>query len=212
MASSRDARWHRAGSSVPVPRRVVVVGTSGVGKSHLAGKLAPILDVPLVELDAFKHGPGWRRIDSATVRVAVTAATEGECWVADGNWDEAPTLLWPRADLIVWLDYPGWVVMQRVLRRSVLRTVLRRRLWNGNREDLRDWFDLTHPVYLAIRTIRSRRRAYTACLDDHWLRLRSPTQARRWLSSLPRAADATGTRTISTQQEEDRVPHGLVDG
>lgn len=201
-----------AGNSVPVPRTVVIVGTSGVGKSHLAEKVATILDVPVVELDAFKHGPGWRRFDPATVRAAIAAATTGECWVADGNWDEAPTLLWPRADLIVWLDYPGWVVMQRVIRRSILRTALRRKLWNGNRETIRDWFDLTHPVYLALRTMRRRRRAYAACQDCCWLRLHSPTQARRWLASLAREAATTDTRTVSTHQEDDHVARDLVDG
>lgn len=184
MPSFHSARRHPAASSAHVPRKVVVVGTSGAGKTYLAGTLATILGASLVELDAFKHGPGWRRSGTATVRAAVMAATTGECWVVDGNWDEAPRLLWPQADLIVWLDYPGWVVMRRVLRRSVLRTVLRRRLWNGNRETIRDWFDLTHPVYVALRTFRSRRRTYAACLDDHWLRLRSPAEAWRWLSAL----------------------------
>src|SRR2546423_714034 len=132
VTPSSDLRRLWATGSAPTPRRVVVVGTSGVGKTRLAGQLATILGVPLIELDAFKHGPGWHRFEPAIVRAAVAAATAAESWIVDGNWDEAPMFLWPQADLIVWLDYPAWVVMQRVLRRSILRTALRRKLWNGN--------------------------------------------------------------------------------
>lgn len=39
--------------------RILVVGTSGAGKSRLAGQLAAALGVPHVELDALYWGPDW---------------------------------------------------------------------------------------------------------------------------------------------------------
>jgi adenylate kinase family enzyme len=47
-------------------------------------------------------------------------------------------LLWARADTVIWLDLPRRTVMWRVLRRSAVRAITRRELWNGNR-DVRHW-------------------------------------------------------------------------
>jgi adenylate kinase family enzyme len=39
--------------------RLVVVGTSGSGKTTMAAHLARALGVVHVELDALQHGPDW---------------------------------------------------------------------------------------------------------------------------------------------------------
>lgn len=174
-----------------VPQRAVVVGTSGAGKSTFSRKLASILDVPVIELDGFKHGPCWQRVDAVRLCANVLQAVAQERWVVDGNWDEAPNFLWPQADTVVWLDYPRFLVTWRVLRRSVSRTVLRRRLWNDNYETVRDWFEGTHPLYVALRTFGPRRRAYSAEMDGRWVRLASPSQAGHWLSAPLRGSIAS---------------------
>lgn len=52
-----------------------------------------------------------------------------------------------RADLLVWLDYPRWFAMSRVIRRTLRRRFHRTRLWADNTEGpLRDFF--TDPDYI----------------------------------------------------------------
>lgn len=41
------------------PRRVVVAGVSGSGKTRLAGRVGAALDLPHTEIDALFHGPDW---------------------------------------------------------------------------------------------------------------------------------------------------------
>jgi len=47
-------------------------------------------------------------------------------------------VVWPVADTVIWLDLQRSTVMRRVVWRSIRRVVLRRELWNGNRESLGD--------------------------------------------------------------------------
>ena len=45
--------------------RIVVVGTSGVGKTTLAKDIAAALAIPHVELDALHWDPGWTAMSIA---------------------------------------------------------------------------------------------------------------------------------------------------
>jgi adenylate kinase family enzyme len=120
-------------------RRVSVVGNSGSGKSTLARQLARVLGVPYVELDSIYHQPGWEALPAADFQRAVTAATAGDGWVADGNYSAVRPIVWGRADTVVWLDPPRRTVMRQVTWRTVRRSVTRQELWNGNREPLRNF-------------------------------------------------------------------------
>jgi hypothetical protein len=80
--------------------------------------------------------------------------------------------------------------MQQVIRRSVSRGLLRRELWNGNREDPRHWLDSDHPIRWAWSQHGRKRIEYEARFidpqyDDIDLhRFRTPREARDWLESV----------------------------
>lgn len=114
--------------------RIVVVGTSGSGKSTLARQIGEQLALPVVELDSFRHMPGWQQRPDDEFIAMVRAAVETELWVVDGNYSIARDVIWSRAQMVIWLDYPRWRVMSRVIRRTIRRVVTREELWNGNRE------------------------------------------------------------------------------
>lgn len=116
-------------------RRVSVVGTSGAGKTAFARRLAAALDVPHVELDELHWGPGWSAADAATFADSVRAATSGEAWIVDGNYQgKLGRLVWERADTVVWIDPPRWRVMWQVATRTFVRAGGRKVLWHGNTE------------------------------------------------------------------------------
>jgi adenylate kinase family enzyme len=129
-----------AADAPPPMRRVSVVGNSGSGKSTLARALAARLAVPCVELDSIYHQPGWAPLATLEFarRVAVAAAADG--WVIDGNYTAVRPLVWARADTVVWLDPPRWVVMRQIVWRTLRRAVRRTELWNGNRERWQNLF------------------------------------------------------------------------
>lgn len=115
-------------------QRVSVVGNSGSGKTTLARQLAERLGVPHVELDAIFHQPGWQELPAAHFRATVQALVEQPGWVVDGNYSAVQDIVWARADTVVVLDLPRSRVMRQVTQRTLGRLLLRRELWNGNRE------------------------------------------------------------------------------
>ncbi len=114
------------------PRRVLVAGLSGAGKTTLATRLAAVLDLPRTEIDALHHGPGW--VPRAEFLDEVAALAASPAWITEWQYAAARPLLAARADLLVWLDQPYPVVLSRLVRRTVRRRVRREVLWNGNVE------------------------------------------------------------------------------
>ena len=175
-----------------VGERILVVGSTGAGKTVLAGKLAARLGAPHVELDALHFAENWVEVPDEVFAERTAAATEGDSWVLDGNYSAVMRdLAWERAESVVWLDFPFLVCGWRLLRRTVLRAVRREELWQGNRETFRRSFASRDSILLwFLRTFRRRRRQYEAALADpanahlSFVRLRSPREAERWLAGV----------------------------
>ena len=99
------------------PRRFVVLGCAGSGKSRFARRLGERLAIPVIDLDAAWASPAVGG-DLARFRAAMDEAHGAAAWVSDGNFSEASfDLRLPRADLIVWLDRPRWLCLWRAIAR-----------------------------------------------------------------------------------------------
>jgi adenylate kinase family enzyme len=120
-----DALPHR-------PRRVVVAGTSGSGKTTVCRRIEAVLGLPRVELDALHHGPGW--VPRPEFAADVERFAAGDAWVCEWQYGATRELLAARADLLVWLDLSRATVMRQVVLRTLRRRWRREVLWNGNRE------------------------------------------------------------------------------
>ena len=171
--------------------RIVVVGTTGSGKTTLAGELAQRLEVPHVELDALHWEPNWVEAPIEIFRERVVHAVSGEAWVIDGNYSAVRDIVWSRADTIVWLDYSLPIILCRLTRRTFRRIFTREELWKGNKERMWVQFLSRDSIFLwALKTYRRRRREYPKLLSSpeythlHLVHLHSPRQARRFLLSL----------------------------
>ena len=177
--------------------RIVVIGTSGAGKTTLAQAIAKQFRVPHIELDAINWQAGWRdliRHDPLEFFSRVADAIQADAWVLDGNYERVRSLVWQRATHVVWLDYARHVVMLRVVRRSLLRVLLKTELWAGNHERWRALLRPSHPIRWAWATWGQRRRDTTERLARPEyaglvvLRLRHPSEARAAIRHLAHAA------------------------
>lgn len=114
------------------PKRVLIGGTSGSGKSTVARHIGSALGLPYTEIDALHHGPGWTV--RPTFLADVAALSEQPGWVTEYQYSDARPLLLARCDLVVYLLLRRSVVMSRVVRRTVRRARRREVLWNDNVE------------------------------------------------------------------------------
>lgn len=123
--------------------RIVVVGNSGSGKTTFSKKLSLKLAFPYLELDSIYHQAGWEPLPEDEFRARVAEFALQPSWIIDGNYTSLGMrdLVWPAADTLIWLDLPRYVVLPRIVARTVRRALTREELWNGNREPLSNFFD-----------------------------------------------------------------------
>lgn len=115
-------------------KRIVVVGATGCGKSTLAERLSKKLELETIELDALYWKPDWVGSSDEEFRAKVEAATRTPGWVLAGNYSVTRDIVWPRAEAVVWLDYPLFLVMGRLLRRIWGHWRTQELMWGTNRE------------------------------------------------------------------------------
>jgi adenylate kinase family enzyme len=178
-------------TSTPLGQRIVVIGTTGSGKTTLARQLADHLGCPHIEIDAIHWGPHWTEVPLDQFRAQITQALSADRWTIDGNYKVVRDLVWQRADTIIWLDYALPVIMGRLIKRTLRRVITQEELWNGNRESWRTAvFSRDAILWWALKTYRRRRREFPALLARPEyaglivVHLHSPRQTRQWLSEM----------------------------
>jgi len=152
-------------------RRIVVVGTSGSGKTTVAQRLAEVLGLTYICSDAIIWGPNWTLIPHEQRVPLYDKATQAQSWTIDGNFGGTghpqDEIILKRADTLVWLDLPFWRVFTQLFVRTVRRARTGEELWHGNRESWRVSFFSRDSILLwAIRTYRPNRLRYAEHFAD----------------------------------------------
>ncbi|MGH2610790.1 MAG: adenylate kinase [Tepidiformaceae bacterium] len=189
-----------SGDAAGVGRRVIVVGASCAGKSTLSERLAGMLGVPFVELDALFWKPGWEKTPDDEFLPKVVEATSGDGWVVAGAYHrQTEPTVWPRAETAVWLDFPLRTVTWRILRRSWVRWRRKELLWGTNEEkfweQLKVWSHDDSLIGYTWRTHGQKRARYTAAMADpayahiRFVRLRSQREVDAWLAGVEASLD-----------------------
>jgi adenylate kinase family enzyme len=99
--------------------RILVMGSSGSGKSTFAQRLSAMTGIPMVSLDALFWKPGWVPSEAAEFETRVTEAARLPRWIMDGNYTSsgAGDLRRSLADAIIWFDLPRRTCMTGILTR-----------------------------------------------------------------------------------------------
>ncbi len=172
--------------------RIVVIDTTGSGKSTLGAVLAGRLNAPLIDLDALHWQPNWQSTPTEIFRERVAQAVCAERWVLAGNYSKSRDLTWTRADTLVWLDYAFPLVFWRLFWRTVARIISQEDLWgSGNRETWRGTFLSRDSLFVwALKTHWKYQNSITLAVQQpeyahlRLLRFRTPRETARWLNTV----------------------------
>lgn len=176
-------------------KRVVVVGVTSSGKSTLAETLAKRFELNYIELDALHWEPDWHGAPLEVFRTRVKQATEAEKWIVAGNYHIVRDLIWPKAEAVIWLDYPLLTVLGQLTQRTFRRWWTQELLWGTNREPLWKHFKLWSSDSLynwLFKTYWRRKREYPILLSrpEHQhlklIHLRHTKETMEWLERVCR--------------------------
>jgi adenylate kinase family enzyme len=115
-------------------KRVLVIGSSGAGKSTFSRRLGAATGLEVIHLDALHWKPDWTEPDKDEWRKTVENALKGESWIMDGNFGGTMEMRIRAADTRIFLDLPRVLCVYRILKRVVTYR-------KGKRPDMADGCD-----------------------------------------------------------------------
>lgn len=192
MSLRGATEWRRSNLNFPY-KRIVVIGTTSSGKSTIAERIAKRLNLDFIELDALHWETNWQGAPLEVFRERVETATRSERWIVAGNYHVVRDLIWPKAEVIIWLDYSLRRIFWQLTRRTFKRWWYQEELWNGNRERLLLHFKIWSQESLfhwLFKTYWRRKRETPELLamPEHkhleLIRLKHPKQAEEWIKTI----------------------------
>lgn len=117
-------------------RRILIYGTTGSGKSTLARQLGAITGLPVIGVDDLTWRADWEPVPTDEQRALLTEICAGDSWILDHGYGQWLDIARARVQLVICLDYPRWVSLGRLLRRTAYRIIHQTPVCNGNRETI----------------------------------------------------------------------------
>ena len=166
-------------------KKIVIIGTCGSGKTTLGRQLAKRLNIPVTDLDDLYWLPHWKFRPEEECSALIEKTVSQEEWIICGNQSKYRALIWPKADTIIWLDFPLHILFWRLLSRGIRQMISGEMICNGNQQTLYRLLWILH--WLFRRYWRNKKRYGTLSQTTphvHWIHLTNGSAIQSFIKSL----------------------------
>lgn len=98
-------------------KKILVIGSSGAGKSYFSTKLSEKLNIPVTHLDLIWHKENHTHISREEFDEFLEAKFKEDQWIMDGDYSRTLEVRIEHADTIFFLDYPVEVCVEGIKER-----------------------------------------------------------------------------------------------
>jgi adenylate kinase family enzyme len=110
-------------------RKILVLGSSGSGKSTFSRQLGKALEIEVIHLDSYYWKPDWMPTPEGEWAEKLDDLLQGTSWVMDGNYPASLPLRLSFSAAAAFLDVNRWVCLWRCVKRLIGN-------WGRNRQEL----------------------------------------------------------------------------
>lgn len=97
--------------------KIILVGSSGSGKSWLSKKLAELYNYPLIHLDNEYWKPDWQKTPKEEWIACQQEIMNKDKWIIDGNYNNTMEIRFLGAELVIFLDINRLVCLISAIKR-----------------------------------------------------------------------------------------------
>lgn len=162
-------------------QRVLIIGSPAAGKSTAARKIAQITGLKLIHLDYYYWLPDWERPQKQEWVNKVNKLISQSSWIIDGNYSSTLKERLKRADTVIFLDYPTYITMWRLLLRTLKGG--REKEFPAGCQARMDWSFFPY-VYRYRNDRRQKDIAILADFTGETYHFRSPAELSRFIKKL----------------------------
>lgn len=99
--------------------KIMIIGSSGAGKSTFARELGEILELPVYHLDYYFWKPGWQETPYEEWVDFNKNLVMKDKWIIDGYYGRTVEIRMLAADIIFFFDISPFITTYRVLKRRI---------------------------------------------------------------------------------------------
>lgn len=96
------------------PKRIMIFGIPGSGKSTFSLKLSRLLNLPLFHLDKYFFVRGWKEGNYEEFLQIQRGLVDQDSWVIDGNATKSFEMRFSRADTVIYFRFNRILCLWRI--------------------------------------------------------------------------------------------------
>ena len=100
-------------------RKILVIGSSGSGKSYFSKRLGEQLRIDVIHLDRQYWKPNWTKPSKEEWKAKVAEMLKRDEWIIDGNFGGTMEMRVAAADTIIFIDLSRVLCLWRVIKRRI---------------------------------------------------------------------------------------------